>query len=205
MALPEQAGTDPVERAVARLRGALGLATILMLVLSKTLWVTTDAFPRVPFLKGIPEFPSEASWGVFALLIVTIAAAAVGLAWRASLGVSLAILVVLVLGDQHRLQPWVYQYAVTAVLLATLPNEKALGFVRWWYASLYLHSGLSKLDVSFVYEMGPLFLNTIARLVGFSPAAWPQAWRSAAIVAMPGWEIVVAALLVIPATRKVGV
>lgn len=205
MTPPEPGAPDPIGRAVARLRAALGLATILMLVLSKTLWVTTDAFPRVPFLKGIPEVPAEASWGVFGLLLVTIAAAAVGLAWRASLGVSLAILGVLVLGDQHRFQPWVYQYAMTALLLATLPNDKALGFVRWWYASLYLHSGLSKLDLSFVEEMGPLFLNTIARLVGLSPSAWPQAWRTAAIVAMPAWEIVVAALLVIPATRRAGV
>ena len=94
---------------VDRLRVALCLATLAMLGLSWPLWIENEAFPRVPFVAGLPDPSVPVSWALFALLLGTVAAAASGMAWRGMLGLSLVLLVLLVLEDQHRFQPWIYQ------------------------------------------------------------------------------------------------
>lgn len=189
---------------VARLRAVLGVATVVMLVLSWPLWITTDAFPRVPFTPGLPEVPAAGSWTLFALLLAALALAAVGIAWKTALGGAIGILTFLVLEDQHRFQPWVYQFVMVGLVLAAMPPAQALRYARWWFAGLYLHSGLSKLDLSFCREMGNLFLTTALRPAGVDPSGWPSHWRTAAILAMPAAEILMAAALVIRRTRRIG-
>jgi hypothetical protein len=200
------AGPAAAETRLARLRVVLAVATLAMLGLSWPLWVENGAFPRVPFIPRLPEVPAAASWLLYLVLLGAIAASARagGRAWRDGLGVSFVLLVGLVLGDQHRFQPWVYQYLMLALIVATLPPETALRYARWWFAALYLHSGLSKLDVSFCHEMGAVFLATALRSLGIVPHDWPAAWRTAAVLAMPAWEIAVAAALVVPRTRRLG-
>lgn len=195
---------DAAACTLARLRTVLGLATLAMLALSWPLWITTDAFPRVPFAPGIPDLSTPVSWGLYTLLMLAVAAAAAGLAWRTALSVGLSALVFLILQDQHRFQPWAYQFLIGGLLLVSLSPERALRYARWWLAALYFHSGLSKLDVSFCREMGRLFLTTAVRPFGLDPATWPPAWQDAAILAMPAAEIAIAVALVLPRTRRIG-
>jgi hypothetical protein len=107
----------------------------------------------------------------------------------------------LVLEDQDRFQPWVYQFVMFGVALATLPAGRALGLARLWTVALYFHSALSKLDVSFCREMGPALLGAGLRPIGLDPRGWPPAWRSTAALAMPAWEMAVAVGLVVRRTR----
>jgi hypothetical protein len=79
-----------------------------------------------------------------------------------------------------------------------------LRYTRWWFVSLYFYSGLSKLDASFCQELGNLFLTTALRPTGLDPAGWPATWRIAAILAMPVGELAVAAALLVPRTRRLG-
>ncbi|AGA27198.1 MauE/DoxX family redox-associated membrane protein [Singulisphaera acidiphila] len=187
-----------------RLRIALGLATLVMLVLSWPLWTNRDGFPRVPFVAGFPELMGLASFLAFAALLAALAFTTAGIAWRGSLTLGLGILLVLILGDQHRFQPWAYQFLMIGLLLVCLPPAHALTYGRWWFAALYVYSGLSKLDVSFCNELGNLFLVTAVRPLGLEPAAWPAPARMAAILAMPLWEIGVAVALIVPKTRRLG-
>lgn len=191
---------------LARLRVALAAATLLMLGLSWPLWIETGDFPRVPFAARLPEVPAAAAWPVFLALLGTVAASAhpQGRIWRSGLAVSFVLLAGLVLEDQHRFQPWVYQYLMLALIVATLPPATVLRYARWWFAALYLHSGLSKLDVSFCRETGAVFLATALRPLGLAPHDWPPGWRTAAVLAMPAWEIAVAAALLAPRTRRFG-
>jgi len=175
-----------------------------MLLMSWPLWVDVSEIPRVPFVRGISQIEGAAAWGVFALLVASVGYFATAAHWRLAYAVSLVLLTFLVLGDQHRFQPWAYQYLVSGLLLAGLPCGTGVAFARFWFVSLYVHSGLSKLDVSFHHEMGGLFLATLAGLLGLDPASWPSAVRTAAILAMPAGEILVAGALLVPSTRRVG-
>jgi hypothetical protein len=202
---PGSASPDAIARRVARLRGVLGLAMLVMLSLSGPLWVGAGGFPQVPFLgPRLGVMPPGISWALFVALLVAVVLAAVGIAWRASMGVSLVLLAVFVLWDQHRFQPWVYQYLMTGLLLAALPEREALWYVRWWFVALYVHSGLSKLDVSFCDGLGFQFLRTAVRPVGLDPSAWPRLARNLAVLAMPAGEIAIAAALLVSATRRLG-
>ena len=111
---------DTAARAAGRLRTVLGLAMLAMLGLSWPLWVEPTAFPRVPFAPGLAGTPTTLSWTVFAALLGSVAAATAGLAWKTALGLSLAVLTLLVLQDQERFQAWTYQFAMVALLLAAL-------------------------------------------------------------------------------------
>jgi hypothetical protein len=176
-----------------------------MLGLSWPLWVEgPNGFPRVPFVARFPRPAGAVSWALFALLLGSIATAAAGLAWRRSFAVSLVVLTFLVLGDQHRFQAWVYQFAMVALLLATLPEADAPALVRGWCIATYAYSGLSKLDASFCHELGARFLEAACRPLGLDCLAWPAAARNLAILAMPAGELLVAAALAVPSTRRLG-
>ena len=192
----------------ARLRATLSLATLVMLGLSWPLWVKTgtepEAFPRVPFVFGPAALSASGSRAVFASLLLSIATAGAGIAWRRMLALSLALLLVLIAGDQHRFQPWVYQYLMVGLMLASQSPARGLRYARGWYLATYLHSGLSKLDGPFCREMGLLFLATAVRPLGVDPTDWPIGWRNAAVLAMPAGEIVVALALAWPRSRRLG-
>ena len=60
---------DALTRGSRRLRSVLGLATLVMTVLSWPLWVEHAPFPRVPFAPGLPALPRAAAWAVFPVLL----------------------------------------------------------------------------------------------------------------------------------------
>jgi hypothetical protein len=184
-----------------RVRVALGLATLVMLGLSWPLWIEPSDLPRVPFRDQFPQATAAGSWVLFGLLLASVAA---GVARRAWLGPSLVLFGVLVLQDQHRLQPWVYQYLVFGLLLATLRARQAVVFARGWLIALYFYSGLSKLDLSFCRELGVSFLATAVRPFGGNVGSWPAPWRDLAVLALPSFEIAVAMALLFRRTQRLG-
>jgi hypothetical protein len=192
----------PTDRTATRFRVVIGTATMLMLALSWPLWVGAGDFPRIPFVEGLRDWPGGLSWGAFGLVLGTMALATAGIATRPAFGGVILTLLVLILHDQHRSQPWVYQFLMAALAWATVPASRALGLTRLFIVALYFHSGLSKLDVSFVRELGRVFLESAARPFGLEPTGWPEWVRTAAILAMPAWEIVVAVGLCIRKTRR---
>ncbi|QDV38304.1 hypothetical protein [Tautonia plasticadhaerens] len=182
---PPAAAPDRREHAF---RAALGAATLAMLALSSPLWVRPGgSFPRVPFVPGLPEPP----WLRGALFAVLVGSIVAGVARRRLLLVGLPALAYLVAGDQHRFQPWAYQYALMALALGTLPRARALGLCRLLLVALYLHSGLSKLDATFPREVGAEFLARLAAPVGLDPMAWPGPARTAVALGMPLLELLV--------------
>ena len=187
-----------------RLRAVLGGSTALMLVMSWPLWVGAGDVPRVPFVASMPAVRGPAAWAVFLTTVAAVLGFAALPRWRAWYGASVVLLAALILQDQHRFQPWAYQYAATGLFLAGLPGPEGLRLARWWYVGIYAYSGLSKLDASFCHELGRVFLTAGLRPFGVDPAAWPSAWRNAAVLTMPAWEVATAAALVRPGGRRVG-
>jgi uncharacterized membrane protein YphA (DoxX/SURF4 family) len=180
--------TPSPDRRELAFRASLGGATLAMLALSSPLWVRPGGhFPRVPFLPGLPEPP----WLRGVLFAVLVGSIVLGVARRRALLVGLPALAYLIAGDQHRFQPWAYQYALMATALGTLPKARALGLCRALLVALYLHSGLSKLDSTFPREVGPAFLVQLGSPMGIDPMAWPGPVRTAVALAMPLAELLV--------------
>ena len=183
----------------AAFRVVIGAATLLMLALSWPLWVEGGEFPRVPFIRGLPNPSPAASRVAFGLLLATVAA---GMIRRAGLGAAIGLLVGLVVLDQHRFQPWIYQYGMAALAFAATSRERAAGLCRLSVIALYLHSGLSKLDASFGRELGSTFLRVAVGPFGGDPDHWGPSLRTAAVLAMPLAELAVALGLAWRPTRK---
>ncbi len=192
------------EQAEALVRRVAGLATAAMLLASWRLWVGLGDIPRVPFLPALIQTTGTWAWLLFVALVVAIAISAMTRFWTPWYALSLALLVILIGQDQHRFQPWAFQYAMTLFFLASLPTGEGLRYARWWFVSIYLHSGLSKLDVSFCDELGPVFLRAGLSPLGIDPSRWATGVRSAAVMAMPSGEMVVALALLAPRLRRLG-
>lgn len=113
------------------------------------------SFPRAPVLSSLTLRPDFLISGalIAVLVLVTITSHR-----RRYLVASVVLTAVLVLLDQTRLQPWVYQYAIVLALLsfASIANQQAVVAANQLViATLYFWSGLHKLSWSFVYEVAP--------------------------------------------------
>jgi hypothetical protein len=103
--------------------------------------------------------------------------------------------------DQNRLQPWVYQLAITALVLAWADGRSAVALLRLFVASFYFHSALTKLDYSFLHTLGQQFLATLVELAGGSLETWGDDVKLAAALIFPVGELLVALGLCIPRGR----
>ena len=185
-------------------RVAIAGATLLMVGLSWPLWVGGGEFPRIPFVAGWPEPVRWLSWCRFGGLVGGLGAVAMGRGGRWAWVVTLGCLIWSILGDQNRLQPWVQHYLAVALGFVLLRPATTLDLARWYAVVLYAASGLSKLDASFVDELGRTFLVTLGHLVGLAPESWPSGLRTAATLAMPLAEVSIAVALIAARTRWVG-
>ncbi|WZO96651.1 hypothetical protein EP7_003654 [Isosphaeraceae bacterium EP7] len=195
-----EASTDST---ATRYRFVLCAATLTMLVGSWPLWADDGPFPRVPFFLGWPKAGILAPL-LRAGMIAGLLLAAIGVVPRRSLAVALVLMTSLILGDQHRFQPWAYQFLLIGLALAVAPAAEALVFARWCLIALYAHSALSKIDFSFCDELGQTFLQTSLRPFGLRPELWSPTARIVAALTMPGAELLVAACLACRKTRRAG-
>jgi len=110
----------------------------------------------------------------------------------------------LVLLDQHRFQPWAYQFAIVAIVLAFAPAERAASLLRVLTVGIYFWSAVSKFDYTFLHGLGPELLRGLLAAFHLEPgwmrpeAATTLAW------AFPLDELAVAILLAIRRMRTFG-
>lgn len=98
----------------------------------------------MPFVPSGPSLGRFGSWAVYGVVLAARAGVATGRVW---LAVNLVGLSTLVLLDQHRFQPRVYQFLLMGLVLAIALREEALCLARLSVVIFYFHSGLSGLDV----------------------------------------------------------
>ena len=113
-----------------------------------------------------------------------------------------ASILCLFLLNQHRLQPWAWQFFLYAVLL-TLAKQSGQLIVsaRWLTASVYFFSAISKFDYQFIYGLGATMAQTLVETVGVDATGW----ISFIAASMPFFELLIAVLLIVRRTRKIGV
>ncbi|GIW88810.1 MAG: hypothetical protein KatS3mg108_3134 [Isosphaeraceae bacterium] len=178
---------------------AICLATLTLILLCWPLWLDDRPYPRVPFIRNAPTHAALP----FAIVLSLLLAAAL-LRRPVALMPALCLTAWSVLGDQDRLQPWVYQFLVVGTALAATPDAAAIRLARGFHALMYFHSGLSKLDHSFARELGRAFLSVPARVLALDISTLPAPILDALALSLPALEVVLAAFLLLPRTRVYG-
>ena len=191
---PVDSVTDSFERVVAWSLPPLFLATW-------RLWLAETDYPSV----GLLSLSSAAALALSRLAtgVLMILAAALpffGRGRRVGWAVIAASIAILAATDTLRMQPWLYLAGVLAALFATAGAPRLTAH-RVVLVSLYLYSGLGKLDFQFVHTVGREFLDVAT----FGVAdRWPDPVRVAATLSMPTLEIVSGLLSIHRRTRAFG-
>lgn len=173
------------------------------------IWFPQSQFPAVPvwhFLSPVPGLVDAVLAGLLLAISVTLLITGPRVKPASMLWLSLAVLLsVSFLLNQHRFQPWAYQFALLATFFALAPASIARRLASWLALSVYFYSALSKLNPSFISELGADFLSTIATFGGLTLDAGQQEhWKWLALV-FPAFELLAFVLLLSPVTRKLGV
>jgi hypothetical protein len=143
------------------LRIVVAAAFTLGIFLSLPLWFAGErGFPRLPIFESLSGFRTD--WFFSILLLVALILTAAKPFSRFFPGAAVGLIVALVMFDQTRLQPWVYQYAIMLALLAfafrasdNTANASVLAANQLVVAALYFWSGVQKLNWSFGHEVVP--------------------------------------------------
>ena len=184
-----------------------GFALLLFAVTWK-LWTPQTDFPQIPFFHVLVGVPGIVDWIGTAILAICLLGMLISGSPTTLRGWSLIFAVfgtVLVLLDQHRLQPWTYQFLVFAILIATCKTKSALFWMRWIVISIYIFSALSKFDYQFIHTVGSQMLSTLVGFLGMDSSTLPENARHWAVVALPCGELLIGIGLVFEKTRKLAV
>ena len=123
--------------------------------------------------------------------------------WRRGflVGFILALTFLIVL-DQHRLQPWAYQFLLIAVVLSCANSSQAVGWLRVLTIGIYAHSAFSKFDASFLNTHGQELTAALFGAIGFSLNGLDESTRRLLAFALPVGEFLIAVGLCLPRFRR---
>ncbi len=180
------------------------------MIFSLNLWFpTARSFPRAPLIIALPDNVVPALEYLLSVLLVFALIALIfvkrPLKYLIAVVILLSVLVVL---DQMRLQPWIYQYLLLMIVMAfyywrsdhdqlrniTLPALQLI------VASLYFWGGIQKLNYSFTHEVLPQILASLQNALMLS-----QTQLSAIGVAGAVSETFIGCGLAFKKTRKLAV
>jgi len=179
---------------------------LILLAVTWRLWTPQTLFPQLPFFGWARSVPGWVDW--IGLIVMTASLCVAGVAAgsdrisRSALLLFAASSLLMILLNQHRLQAWLYQFVVIAVLLGMAGRRKSLPLLRLLVIGIYFHSALSKCDYSFIHTHGQFLLDGLLKNFGTSIDGWPATWRCAAAAMLPAGELAVAAGLCMPRFRR---
>ncbi|MFK7765999.1 MAG: MauE/DoxX family redox-associated membrane protein [Mariniblastus sp.] len=187
-----------------RVWAAFGL---LLFAASWKLWTPQTEFPQIPFFEFLIQISGIVDWIALIGVVISLAICAIGKSNLISISqiafaVSISILILL---NQHRLQPWAYQFVVFAMILATMRARPALFWLRLIVISIYIYSAISKFDYQFVHTTGRKFLWSMSGLIGQDSSSWSDSLQNWITLSFPLVELLVGLALAFQKTRKLGI
>lgn len=181
------------------------MSALLLMGATFRLWFpqlsSQDAFPLVPLFAWLCELPPWIDWLVAAGLCLAWLSVAAGFRIKLALGAVLVLGLLSIALNQHRLQPWHYQFLLFAWILSAVPSGFRLRWMRWLVVSIYFYSALSKFDFEFLHTVGQQLVAGGLRLIQVQQLLSPKqqfviAW------ALPTFELLIAMGLLIPRARR---
>jgi hypothetical protein len=149
------------------LRLTIIIAYLTGIALSHKLWIgASRTFPTVPLIEGLGIATPYAEYLLSPLLIIALAFSAISNRPRRYLIAATVLTFFLILLDQSRLQPWLYQYLVMLSALGwysgynsdRAASDYGLAINQLVIAALYFWSGVQKLNWAFCHEVAPSLL-----------------------------------------------
>ena len=188
----------------------LAAGLLALVVATWKLWTPQDVFPQVPLIRAACDWPGWFDWVCLAVLVASSLTLLVvgqrgwwGRGSCIAMALSLAGFFVL---DQHRLQPWAWQFFLLAVLLSLADDTTARRGWQWLVIGIYFWSAVSKLDYTFCHEQGPALLGGLKQAMGLRgmPNRWTEALDVVGSLGIALGELGVAVLLAWPRARWLG-
>ncbi len=198
---------DPFAVRLRIVGGLLAAAMAAGIAMSWPLWAGDRGFPLVPSVSGLPAMPQAVSIGLTCVVLVSMGLAAFLPRSWAVRGVGLGAAILLVLFDQNRLQPWVYQYLLMVLALGLAGravrerSESAWALCALIVASIYFWSGLQKGNAAFGRDVLPWLLEPLRNVLKADVVDTIQANAWAASVT----ECLIGLALMLPPLRGLGI
>ncbi len=179
------------------------------LALSPRLWVSSRYYPVSPIAPILSRIPQPWDVALLGSFIATLVAIMVisrpqRVFWAAScMGVFLVCI------DQSRLQPWFYQYLLMLIAVSyfytlradTAQRAGSINACRMIVASIYVWSGIQKLNPGFASELFPWLIRPVLNIL--PPHIQELALRAGALA--PWIEIAIGGGLLISSLRRTAV
>ncbi|HLL13999.1 MAG TPA: MauE/DoxX family redox-associated membrane protein [Pyrinomonadaceae bacterium] len=174
LALDSRLNVSPAQR-IKRLSIVLSLALLCGFLLSRRLWLSTRDYPLTPVADFLPALRFPLDHLAFALLLLLPVGIIVSARPRKLLSLFVTLIMLLMLCDQSRWQPWCYQYVFMLLALACYSwragetgreaeaAAETLDACRLIVAAVYFWSGLHKINPAFIRELFPALLEPYVR------------------------------------------
>lgn len=199
---------DPV---VANLTRLLSVGVLALVSVTWKLWTPQTSFPQVPLLRVVRDCPGWVDWICLSMLLAASAILLIvgrrGRASRLACAVIATVLAGFFVLNQHRLQPWAWQFFLLSALLALADDVTTRRGWMWLTISIYFWSAISKFDFTFFHEQGPVLIEALKHAVGIhqAPTRWTTSFDVWAATTLALGELSVAILLIPCRTRRFGV
>lgn len=192
--------------AIRRLLQLVSAALAALIAATWRLWTPNHPWPQIPWVAAARHVPPWWDWTALGLIA---AAGALQFApgcrlSRIAASIQCVGLAAALVVDQHRLQPWAYEYLLITAILTLAWNERGVRCVRWLVAGIYLHSALSKLDAAYLESNGRQLWEGLLHSIGFQPHGWDRPGPQWVCLLFPVGELCVGAALLVRRTRRIG-
>ncbi|MFK7821133.1 MAG: hypothetical protein AB8G99_20625 [Planctomycetaceae bacterium] len=199
--------TDSVNQRHQFARRVVAGSAILLIAATKPLWFSMGEFPQIPFFEFLCGVPQWCDWLLSVALLISLLVMLItkvdSRQNRLAGAGTIALTIVLIALNQHRLQPWAW-FLILATLATSADATSALKWMRWLVFGVYFFSGLSKAEPTFVNGGGNWLLDGLLQPFGQNHTMFARETRRLLIYLMPVGEIVAAFCVIVPRLRFVG-
>ncbi len=186
------------------IRKTVSLSFILGILLSIKLWHSDRLFPLISAVDFLPTLSPTINYGILSLFLVSLALIFFSSNKKWVL-FSLSILLILLLQDQMRWQPWVYIYVLMLIPFLFKNEEnsdaKKINYLQIIFIGIYIWGGIHKLNPNFI-EL--IFRSILVDLFNISNQTISGSFLQIGY-SIPIIEIGIGIALTFPKTRKIGV
>lgn len=188
-----------------QLRRWWAAAGLVLFAATWKLWTPQEEFPQVPLLGWagvLPPFVDRLAFGVLLGSLATTAWKPNSQRGWMAFAASLSLLLVL---DQHRLQPWAWQLLLMAIWWSSASaGQLGLRPLVALTVSIYFWSAVSKLDFDFFSSHGQTLVEALFGSIHIDAATWSARSKWWLATTLPLGELLVALGLAWPRTRRAG-